>query len=217
MQNIKILIVDDHALVGQAWKVILESDKNLEVVDVTSGADSVMKILHQMPVDVVMLDINMEPINGFDLAALIHKTHPVVKILAVSMHDQPSVVRRMIRSGAMGYVSKNARKEEMIEAIYAVMKHRKYVSHDIQQKIAEEVVNDVEEEQKTAAILERLTEKEVEVLRLVKEGFTSKEIAEQLGISYKTVQVHRHNILKKMQQRNTAGLLNMLNDVKFMI
>jgi DNA-binding NarL/FixJ family response regulator len=216
MKKIKILIIDDHALVGQAWKLILEADKQMEVAGVVNGVDATLELLNKTPVDIVLLDINMQPISGFEMAELIKKLKPAVKILAVSMHDQPAVVRKMIKCGANGFVSKNARKEEMTEAIHAIMNNKRFISADIQQKLADELMVEGGQEAQTNGF-SKLTEKELEILKMVKSGLTSKEAAEHLNISFKTVQVHRHNILKKLQQKNTASLLKLLNDTNFTV
>ncbi|MBM3439315.1 MAG: response regulator transcription factor [Bacteroidetes bacterium] len=216
MNKFRILIIDDHLLVGHAWKTILEADNRMEVVDVVSGADASFEIIEKRPVDVVLLDINMKPVTGFEMAELILKRKPNIKILAVSMHDEPAIVRKMIKSGASGYVSKNARKDEMIQAIIAVMNNKRFISADIQQQLADELISDNHGSGKKVNF-SKLTEKELDILKMVKRGLTSKEIAAQLHISYKTVQVHRHNILKKLHQKNTASLLNLLNDTKFML
>ncbi len=214
MNQIKILIIDDHALVGQAWKVILEAEKQFMIVDVVSNMDTTMELIQKKAIDVVLLDINMSPVSGFEMAELIKKLKPGIKILAVSMHDQPGVVRKMIKCGANGFVSKNAKKEEMTQAIFAIMSEKRFISNDIQEKMAYELINEHTAEDSKKS-LTQLTEKEKEVVKLVKSGFTSKEIAEKMNISYKTVQVHRHNILKKLNQRNTASLLSLLNDSNF--
>lgn len=216
MKKIRILIIDDHALVGQAWKVILEAEKQLEIEGVVNGVDATLELINKTHIDVVLLDINMQPISGFEMAELIKKLKPGINILAVSMHDQPAVVRKMIKCGANGFVSKNARKEEMTEAIFAIMNGKRFISKDIQEKMAYELINESGKDDHHKN-LSQLTEKEMEVLKLVKNGLTSKEIAEQLNISYKTVQVHRHNILKKLNQKNTASLLNFLTDSNFIL
>ncbi|MFZ9718168.1 MAG: response regulator transcription factor [Chitinophagaceae bacterium] len=216
MNKFKILIIDDHLLVGHAWKTILEADPRMQVIDVVSGADAPLELIEKQSIDIVLVDINMKPISGFEMAELILKRKPNIKILAVSMHDQPAIVRKMIKCGASGYVSKNARKEEMIQAILAVMNNKRFISADIQQKLADELITDNNNGSKNINF-SKLTEKELEILKMVKRGLTSKEIATQLHISYKTVQVHRHNILKKLHQKNTASLLNLINDSKFML
>lgn len=216
MNKFKILIIDDHLLVGHAWKTILEADPRMQVIDVVSGADAPLELIEKQAVDIVLLDINMKPMSGFEMAELILKRKPSIKILAVSMHDQPAIVRKMIKCGASGYVSKNARKDEMIQAILSVMNNKRFISTDIQQKLADELITDSHNGSKKINF-SKLTEKELEVLKMVKRGLTSKEIAEQMHISYKTVQVHRHNILKKLHQKNTASLLNLINDSKFML
>ncbi len=211
MKKYKLLIIDDHSLVGEAWKAILSNEKDLEVVAVTHGVDNTIELLRQDHIDLVLLDVNMQPISGFEMAGLIKKISPTTFILTVSMYDQPAIVKKMIKAGANGYITKNAKKAEMLQAISSVLNGKKFISADVQTKFTDELLE--EDNSGTAQRnLNKLTDKELEILKHVKEGLTSKEIAEHLTISFKTVQVHRHNILKKLNLKNTASLLNLVSN-----
>jgi DNA-binding NarL/FixJ family response regulator len=123
------------------------------------------------------------------------------------MHSQPAYAKRMLQIGAKGYVTKNSSKEEMIKAILEVNEGSKYVCEEIKNNISELVL----EENKDIPNVNALTEREIEIINLIKEGHSSKEIAAALNISLKTVEVHRHNVLKKLKLKNSASLVNFIN------
>ena len=124
------------------------------------------------------------------------------------MHSQPAYAKKMLQIGAKGYVTKNSSKEEMIKAILEVNNGNKYICDEIKNNISELVL----EENKDTPNVNALTEREIQIINLIKEGFSSKEIANQLNISLKTVEVHRHNILKKLKLKNSASLVNFINN-----
>ncbi len=124
------------------------------------------------------------------------------------MHSQPAYARKMMQNGAMGYVTKSSSKEEMITALLEVHQNKKYICDDIKNILSQQMMN---EEQKTSG-LNSLSSREIDIIGLVKKGQSSKEIAGQLGITVKTVEVHRYNILKKLKLKNAASLVNFANN-----
>ena len=155
------------------------------------------------------MDINMTPISGFEATEKIRKVSPGSKVIGVSMHSQPAYAKKMLQIGARGYVTKNSSKEEMITAILEVHAGNKYICDEIKNNISELVL----EENKDVPNVNALTEREIQIINLIKEGQSSKEIAQSLNISLKTVEVHRHNILKKLKLKNSASLVNFINNV----
>ena len=156
---------------------------------------------------IVLLDINMAPLNGFDVLKMIRKLSPGSKVIAVSMHSQPAYAKKMLRLGAKGYVTKNSPKQEMLDAIAEVNKGNIYICQEVKNILSDQMLG----EEDTAAGLNQLSEREIEVINQIRDGLSSKEIADKLGISIKTVEVHRHNILKKLKVKNTASLINYIN------
>jgi DNA-binding NarL/FixJ family response regulator len=153
------------------------------------------------------MDLNMTPVSGFDITKLIRKHAPESNIIGVSMHTMPVYARKMLQLGAMGYVTKNSSKEEMVSAIMEVSNGRKYVCEEVKNILAEQ-----ELENKSAhPDMNLLTQREIDIVQLIKDGFSSREIAEKLQISLKTVEVHRYNVLKKLNLKNTAALVNFIN------
>jgi two-component system invasion response regulator UvrY len=154
------------------------------------------------------MDINLPGINGIEATEQIRKFSPGSKILGVSMHNQPGFARRMIQKSALGYVTKNSSREEMIEAIMEVSAGRKYLCREIKDRLSDQLIN--EEDQNNG--IDILSQREIEVIRQVKKSLSSKEIANELNVSTKTVEVHRHNIFKKLNLKNVASLLNFVNN-----
>lgn len=153
------------------------------------------------------MDINIPPLSGIDATKLVKKISPGTKVIGVSMHNQPSFAKRMLKNGAMGYVTKSSNRNEMFEALVSVTANKVYVCKEIQENLAKQVLVDDE-----TPDISKLSEREVEVLKHIKDGLSSKEIAEKLFLSARTVEVHRSNILKKLNLKNTASLLKFIHN-----
>jgi len=208
MDKITILIADDHTLVRETWSFILNSDPRFTVVaECGSGEEAVEKAKELRPA-VVIMDINLPGINGIEATQLIRKFSPGSKILGVSLHTQPTYARKMMQKGAMGYVTKNSSRDEMFKAIIEVSNGRKYVCDEIKNILSEQVISGED----TQSGLNSLSQREIEVISFIKKGNSSKEIADTLNISVKTVEVHRYNILKKLNLKNAAALVNFINN-----
>jgi DNA-binding NarL/FixJ family response regulator len=200
-EKIRILIVDDHALVADAWKLILNSIEHFEVIGIKENAeDALIFCLAQKP-DIVLMDLNLKDSNGFDATENINNQLAKTRIIGLSMHDDVSVVKRFLALGAKGYLSKNSKKEELVAAIEAVMLGNTFVSAEIKDKIFMDFSLNSENQQK-----KELTTKEIEIVKLITKGLTSKDIADQLFLSPRTIETHRHNILKKLNLPNAAQL-----------
>jgi DNA-binding NarL/FixJ family response regulator len=208
MQKISILIADDHKLIRETWSYILNNDPRFEVVAECGDSEQAVEVARTKRPQIILMDINMTPISGFEATEKIRKVSPASKIIGVSMHSQPAYAKKMLQIGAKGYVTKNSSKEEMIKAILEVNSGNKYICDEIKNNISELVL----EENKDTPNVNALTEREIQIINLIKEGFSSKEIASQLNISLKTVEVHRHNILKKLKLKNSASLVNFINN-----
>jgi DNA-binding NarL/FixJ family response regulator len=156
----------------------------------------------------VLMDINMTPVNGFDATKLIRKFSPASRIIGISMHSMPAYARRMLQIGAMGYVTKNSSKDELLTAIVEVNNGKKYICDEVKNILAQQ---ELEEDETGQPDMNVLSQREIDVVKLIKEGLSSKEIALRLDISLKTVEVHRYNILKKLSLKNTAALVNFIN------
>ncbi|HSZ31757.1 MAG TPA: response regulator transcription factor [Puia sp.] len=201
-----IMIVDDHTLLRETWAKILSFHEHLKIIANTGNGQEAIQIAKEKNPALVLLDINMAPLNGFDILQAIRKYSPISKVIAVSMHSQPSYAKKMLRSGARAYVTKNSTSDELMTAVEQVIAGRKYLCSEIKNILAMQMT---EEEEQNA--MNSLTQKHMEVIRLMKMGLASKEIAMELNITTRTVQVHKQTIYKKMKVRNSLSLLNLIN------
>jgi DNA-binding NarL/FixJ family response regulator len=205
---ISILIADDHKLIRETWTYILNNDVRFKVIASCEDSEEAIRLTRQTHPDVVLMDINMAPFSGMEATRRIRDIWPRSRIIGVTMHSQPSYARKMLQIGASGYVTKNSSREEMMEAIVSVHAGNKYICSEIK-----DIMSDQSERKPVAAIarINSVTEREMEIINLIKKGNSSKEISNTLNISLKTVEVHRHNILKKLKLKNSASLVNFMN------
>jgi DNA-binding NarL/FixJ family response regulator len=207
MEKVTILLVDDHKLIRDSWSFILNSDPRFTVIAETSSGEEAILIAGQKKPEIILMDVNMSPVNGFDATKQIQKISPESKVIAVSMHTMPAYAKRMLQLGAMGYVTKNSSKEEMIAAIIEVSEGKKYICEEVKNILAQQELD----ETASQGDMNNLSRREIDIIKLIKEGMSSKQIALELDISLKTVEVHRYNILKKLKLKNTAALVNFIN------
>jgi len=207
MGKITVLIVDDHTLIRETWSFLLGRNENFEVIAEVGDGQKAIDIARDKRPNIVLLDINMTPLNGFDVLKMIRKQSPGSKVIAVSMHSQPAYAKKMLRMGAKGYVTKNSPRQEMLDAILDVNNGNTYICQEVKNILSDQMLS----EEDNSAGLNQLSEREIEVINQIRDGLSSKEIADRLAISIKTVEVHRHNILKKLKVKNTASLINYIN------
>ena len=208
MEKITILIPDDHTLVRETWSFILNNDPRFQVVAECGSGEEAVELARNLRPNIVIMDINLPGINGIEATQQIRKFSPASKILGVSLHTQPTYARKMMQKGASGYVTKNSSREEMYKAIVEIHSGKKYICEEIKNILSEQVISGEEPQ----SGLNSLSQREIEIITLIKNGHSSKEIAESLNISVKTVEVHRYNILKKLNLKNAASLVNFINN-----
>jgi DNA-binding NarL/FixJ family response regulator len=211
MKKVSIMIVDDHTLIRETWSFLLGKNENFEVVAECGEGERAIELARDKRPDIVLLDINMAPMSGFDVLKMIRKYSPGSKIIGVSMHSQPAYAKKMLRLGAKGYVTKNSPRQEMLEAISEVSNNQVYICQEVKNILSEQMLNG----DQANPDINNLSDREMQIVRALKEGLSSKEIASELNISLKTVEVHRHNILKKLKLKNTVSLINFINSQAF--
>lgn len=192
-------------MIRDGIKSMLDSKEN---VDVVAEADTGMKALElcrAIPIDLIIMDINMPEYNGIELTGILHDEFPDIKVLALTMMDQDEHIRRMIEAGASGYILKSSGNEQLEEAIHAVMNGDHYFGKDATDVILKDLVDSGSKRKPGSS--EELTDRELEILELICEEHTNKEIADKLYISTRTVDAHRRSLLQKTGARNTAGLV----------
>lgn len=192
----KLFIVDDHYLVIEGIRSMLQNEKNMEWMGHAMNAASCLAFLkHQQP-DILFMDINLPDKNGVELCKEVSEQFPAVRIIGLSTFNQQPVIRDMIDNGAMGYVLKNATKQEILHAITTVRLGKTFLSFEAGQSLLE-----------TADAAPEITRREKEVLQLIAEGLTNAEIAAKLFISVPTVNAHRKSLIEKFDASNTAVLI----------
>ncbi|MBN1972743.1 MAG: response regulator transcription factor [Sedimentisphaerales bacterium] len=201
--SIKIILADDHTMLRQGLSRSFEQEEDITVVGQAQDGYSAIDLVRELLPDIVIMDIGMPGLNGIETTWRIVKDYPGVKIIGLSMHSSDKYVREMFKAGASGYLLKNCSFEELVEAIRAVMAGKTYISPAIGDMIIKEYAGK-EGEGKTAFSL--LSQREREVLQLLAEGKTTKQIAQKLHISPKTVEAHRLRIMDKLHIDNIAQL-----------
>lgn len=197
---INVLLADDHHMFIDGMKAMLEKEKDIKVVGDASNGDEVLSFLEKNLVDVVVLDIEMPETNGIETAKIIRKEYPKVKVLILSMYNKKTFILELMKAGAAGYILKDKSKEELIGAIYNVYKGQPHFGLEILSQIT------LPEPSETNAEVQ-LSEREIEVLCLIAEGMTTKEVSKKLFISEATVNTHRRNLLQKIEVPNDKFLV----------
>jgi len=207
MSKIRILLADDHTILRQGLKRILELDPAFEVVgEAGDGRDAVKKAEALTP-DVVVMDISMPILNGIEATRQIAKALPKTKILILTVHEDDRIALEILEAGATGYLLKDAAGEELIAAIKAVHRGDSYLSPSIAKKVISQFLDVAKGKVQPEDRFSLLTSREREILQLIAEGYSNKEIGDMLYISEKTVKTHRENIMRKLDLHNVAELV----------
>ena len=203
--SIRILLVEDHALVRSGVRSLLESSSEVKVVGEAPDGRRALELCEELLPDMVLTDIEMRDLNGIETARHIHATHPEIKVIVVSMYGEAQYVREALRAGALGYVLKHDAFTELLTAIKAVASGKRYVSAQLSDVVVEDYVRGVEGKQ-TASDLDKLSAREREILQMVAEGHSSSDIATKLHISVRTVDAHRSSVMQKLSIHSIASL-----------
>lgn len=200
MSKIKVVIIDDHQLFRQGIFSLFENDEYIEIVGEADSIENMLHLLKKTEPSVALIDISLPDTDGLTAIKTYSDKFPNVKFIVLTMHAEGQYVLKAVKSGAFGYLLKSTTKEELTEAIYAVCKGEKYFN----KKIAQLMIGNISLEGNT---IHALSKREIEVLQLISNGKTNKEIAESLFISVRTIETHRVNMMKKMNVSNTAELI----------
>jgi len=208
MEHINVFIVDDHSLIREGYKLILKKYKteiNL-VGEASNGIEALEFLETNTNVDVVLLDITMPDMDGFELAKIITEKYPSIKILVLTMHNDEPYIFKMISLGIHGYILKDTTHAELIIALKTVHEGKKFYSNEVSSMMLNRLLHKNETTKKEEVL--ELTPKELEILTLVVQGLTSTEIAEMLQTSNRTIEANRRSVMKKISVRNTAELVS---------
>ena len=206
-ENYRIVLADDHVLIRHGIRIILSSDENLEVVGEVSNGDELLDILKDGAADLLILDISMPKVSGIELTEILKKRYPALKILVLTMHKNIRFLRRAISAGADGYLVKSDTEQEIMSAIRKIRDGKTYISPCLENEFAEDMLNSYRNPS-SSKTFKGLTKREKQVLGLVVDGMTSKQIAAKLSLSPRTVDHHRASLLKKFEMSNSVDLVN---------
>jgi len=199
MNKTKILVVDDHAIVLDGIKSLLADIENIEIAATATNATEALTLLKQTKAELVITDINMPGMDGLEFIKTIRSDFPPTKIIVLSLHDEPHFVRNIMKLRVQGYILKNDASSELVEAVYRVLAGKTFFSSKISQVMMEQINSPASEN--------LLTEREIEIIKLIAEEKSNKQIAEKLFISERTVETHRKNIFRKTATNNIVGLI----------
>lgn len=197
----KTIIVDDHPVVTEGLQLLFSNSEDIEIVKSFQTGETLLKYEDLHKIDVILLDIFLPDINGIDLCLKIKKSYPKIIILAMSSQSERSIILQMIKNGAHGYLLKSASMEEFKNCINKAAAGELAFSNEVEKIIEKTSIYDLK-------AIPRLTQREKEILQLLAEGKSTKEISDILFLSYLTVQTHRRNLLNKFEVRNLVELLN---------
>jgi len=203
-EKIRIIIAEDQGLIAYSLQSMLRTDPGFEVTGIASNGEELLKMLEHTKPDVILMDIVMPRMNGIEVTRILDERMPWIRIVCLSMHQHPAYIKEMMKSGVKGFLSKNCTIEELSEAIRLVHSGKPYFCPITSTIILNGFTNDPQAEQNG---INQLTSREIEIIQMLSEGSTAREIADRLFISEKTVDRHKNNILKKLNVRNTAHLV----------
>lgn len=191
----RIFIVDDHFLIPQGIAALLADQNGFEISGISNNPAEVMTMLKRNPTDILLTDISMPQMSGIELTRQVKKQYPKMRVLALSMLCEYNTIKQMLDAGVSGYILKDTSREELVEALKTIANGEQYFSAEVKHEMTK------------AGSMIKFTEREIEIIKLIAKEHSSREIADRLAISERTVESHRSNILRKASATNTAGLL----------
>ena len=204
---IKILIVDDHVIVREGIKRIINDTKDIKIVSEAANGHDAMELISKNKYDLILLDISMPGENGLQTLKLIKKHNNKIPVLMLSMHSEEQYAMRSIKAGASGYLTKDTASSQLVTAIRKINNGRKFISKEVAELLATNLYHEDEKEPH-----EHLSDREFEILKMIASGGTVKSIAEELSISPKTVSTYRTRILDKLSMRNNSDIIHYVID-----
>lgn len=200
MSKLNLLLADDHAVITQGLKSLLAGEDDIHIAHTCESGREALRSLDTLSIDVVLLDVDMPEMSGQECAEAIISRFPKVKIIMLTMHDSPGVIKPLLELGVHGYLLKTVERLELVNAIRNVAQGRNYFQSEVTQALIKPTVSN------QASQIEELSSREIDVVKLVANGNTNAEIADVLHISPRTVDSHRTNIMRKLDIHNVAGI-----------
>lgn len=203
--KVNLVLVDDHEIFREGLGILLSTIPGFKMAGTASNGKDLRRILKSERVDVILMDVKLPAEDGVELTEFVKKNYPEIHVLALSMHEDPAIILRMLSAGASGYIMKNASKNDLNDAVRSVLNGEEYYSPEA----AFQVVNKISKREKSTIAgieLGGFSLREVQIIRLVCEGKTNAEISDMLSLSIRTVEKHRFNIMKKMSVKSSAEM-----------
>jgi len=209
MSKIKVLLVDDHQIVRDGIFALLIKERDIEIVGEASNGDELFEKLKFIKPDIIILDISLPKMSGIEIAGILKKDYPDLRIIVFSSYTDEETIFKSIRAGAKGFLPKDSMREDLVEAIKKVYKGFEYLSEKIPNTILMDYIkkSGSQEDKYNNTKLGNLTKREREILKLIADGMSYKEVAAELFISVRTVETHKNNILQKLELKSTIDLV----------
>lgn len=203
MSNIRVMLVDDHDLIRYGLRRLLEDQNGIEVVEEASSGEKALEKVRTAKPDVVLMDINMPGIGGYEATCRMSQTHPESKIIVLTVHSEGPLPKRILEAGAVGYLTKGCPVEEMVEAIQKVNAGKRYIAPTIAQQLALSMLPG------EGSIIDILSQRELQVLIMISRGMRTNKISEKLNLSPKTVSTYRKRLHDKLDVSNDVEMMHL--------
>lgn len=203
---VRLLIADDHELLREGFHTMLVKYPNIELVGEAENGQELVDLTSELKPDVIITDIKMPKLDGIAATKLITQKHPDIRIIAFTMFEEEALIVEMLEAGAHGYLLKSSSKDEILEAIQAVIRYKAYYCRETTRRLAH-LISKSKFDLKTGLEKPLFTEKELQIIRMICDGMANKQIAGKLKLSNRTIEGHRERIQEKMKTKNTAGIV----------
>ena len=203
MANIRVMLVDDHDLIRYGLRRLLEDQQGIEVVEEANSGEKALEKVRTVKPDVVLMDINMPGIGGFEATSRMCKSHPDSRVIVLTVHSEGPLPKRILEAGAVGYLTKGCPVEEMVEAIHKVHNGQRYIAPTIAQQLALSMLPGEE------SIIDLLSQRELQVLIMISRGMRTNMISEKLNLSPKTVSTYRKRLHDKLDVSNDVEMMHL--------
>lgn len=203
MANIRVMLVDDHDLIRYGLRRLLGDQSGIDVVEEASSGEQAMEKVRSVKPDVILMDINMPGIGGFEATSRISQTHPESRVIVLTVHSEGPLPRRILEAGAVGYLTKGCPVDEMVEAIKKVNGGQRYIAPSIAQQLALSMLPGEE------SLVDRLSQRELQVLIMISRGMRTNQISDMLSLSPKTVSTYRKRLHDKLDVSNDVEMMRL--------